>query len=280
MFTRKCTVVLLVVLAGLAGPAAQTPAEDEAAWHAFIAWFKGAPPVRGNPFAAYAASLKAAGAPEAEARRRVGVLMTLMRQRSDWVELYYDKIYTIPLTGDPASDGFTTDPSAIVVEAVKGVAPGTALDAGMGQGRNAVFLARQGWKVTGFDVSAAALEAARANAGTAGVKIETFKTSYADFDYGAARWDLIVLVFAWAPMDDPGFVARLRTSLRPGGRVVFEHFTDSPDSPRPAAMHALKPGQLRELLSGFRLERYEEVLDLGDWGGPDSQLVRAVAVKP
>ena len=30
--------------------------------------------------------------------------------------------------------------------------PGTALDVGMGQGRNALFLARQGWDVTGFDV--------------------------------------------------------------------------------------------------------------------------------
>lgn len=274
-----CAVVALVVLVCLAGPAAQGPQGDEAVWRAFIAWFKSAPPVRANPFAAYAASLKAAGTPEAEARRHVGVLMTMMRERSDWVELYYDKIYTIPLTGDPASDGFTTDPSAIVVEAVKGLAPGAALDGGMGQGRNAVYLARQGWRVTGFDLSAEALKAARANAAAAGVQIEAVKASYADFDYGTARWDVIVLVFAWAPIDDPAFIARLRTSLRPGGRIVFEHFTDDVSSPRPAAMHALKPGQLRGLLSDFRLDRYEEVLDLGDWGGPDSQLVRVVAVK-
>ncbi len=278
MFTRN-VLVALVVLACLAGPAAQGPQGDEAAWRAFMAWFKSAPPVRANPFAAYAASLQAAGTPEAEARRQVGVLMTMMRERSDWVELYYDKIYTVPLTGDPASDGFTTDPSALVVEAVKGLAPGTALDAGMGQGRNAVYLARQGWSVTGFDVSAEALTAARANAAAAGVRMETLKASYAGFDFGTARWDAIVLIFAWAPVDDPAFIARLRTSLRPGGRIVFEHFTDDPASPRPAVMHALKPGQLRELLSDFRLDRYEEVTDLGDWGGPDSQLVRVVAVK-
>jgi SAM-dependent methyltransferase len=205
--------------------------------------------------------------------------MTMMRDRSDWVELYYDKIYTIPLTGDPASDGFTPDPSAIVVEAVKGLAPGRALDAGAGQGRNAVYLARQGWKVTAFDLSAEALKAARANAAAAGVSLETLKASYADFDYGTDRWDVIVLVFAWAPVDDPAFITRLRTSLRPGGRIVFEHFTDDPANPRPAVMHALKPGHLRGLLSDFRLDRYEEVTDLGDWGGPDSQLVRVVAVK-
>ena len=166
-----------------------------------------------------------------------------------------------------------------MAEAVKGLAPGTALDAGMGQGRNAVYLARQGWRVTGFDLSAEALKAARANAAAAGVQVETVKAGYADFDYGTARWDVIVLIFAWAPMDDPAFIARLRTSLRPGGRIVFEHFTDDPANPRPAVMHALKPGQLRGLLSDFRLDRYEEVTDLGDWGGPDSQLVRVVAVK-
>ena len=44
-------------------------------------------------------------------------------------------------------------------------------------------------------------------------------------------------------------------------------------------MHALKPGQLREALKDFRLDRYDELTDLGDWGGPDMQLVRAVAVK-
>ena len=279
--TRSLTwaIVALTIVTSLAGPAAQDMQGDEAAWRAFMAWFKSAPPVRANPSAAYAASLKAAGTPEAEARRQAGVLMTMMRERSDWVELYYDKIYTIPLTGDPASDGFTTDPSAIVVEAVKGLAPGTALDAGMGQGRNAVYLARQGWRVTGFDLSAEALRAARANAAAAGARIETVKSSYADFDYGTARWDVIVLIFAWAPVDDPAFIARLRASLRPGGRIVFEHFTDDPASPRPAVMHALRPGQLRGLLSEFRLDRYEEVLDLGDWSGPDSQLVRAVAVK-
>jgi 2-polyprenyl-3-methyl-5-hydroxy-6-metoxy-1,4-benzoquinol methylase len=280
MFTRRFAAAAIVVLACLAGPAAQGPQGDEAAWRAFMAWFRSAPPVRGNPFGAYAASLKAAGTPEAEARRQVGVLMTMMRERSDWVETYYDRIYTIPLTGDPATDGFATEPSAIVVEAVKGLAPGAALDAGMGQGRNAVYLARQGWKVTGFDLSAEALKAARANAASAGVGIEALKAGYADFDYGTARWDVIVLVFAWAPVDDPAFLARLRASLRPGGRIVFEHFSDDPANPRPAVMHALKPGQLRALLADFRLDRYEEVLDLGDWGGPDSQLVRAVAVKP
>ena len=96
--------------------------------------------------------------------------MTLIRERSDWVETYYDKAFSLPLTGDPATDGFATEPSAILVEAVKDLSPGTALDAAMGQGRNAVFLARRGWKVSGFDLSAEAIKQATANASRAGVR--------------------------------------------------------------------------------------------------------------
>lgn len=44
-------------------------------------------------------------------------------------------------------------------------------------------------------------------------------------------------------------------------------------------MHALKPGQLRELLTGFHLDRYEGFRGLGDWSGPDTLIVHTVAVK-
>jgi SAM-dependent methyltransferase len=229
---------------------------------------------------AFAAALTAAGTPEPEVKRQLAVLMRLMRERSDWVEPFYDKVFSLPVTGDPETDGFGTEPSAILVRAVEHLSPGTALDAAMGQGRNAVFLATQGWSVTGFDLSAVAVGAAIANARRAGVSIRAMKASHGEFDFGTAKWDLIVLTFAWAPVDDATFVARLRTSLRPGGRIVFEHVVDDPEQPRPPAMHALGPGRLRELFTGFRMNRYEELTDLGDWGGPDLRLVRMVAVKP
>jgi 2-polyprenyl-3-methyl-5-hydroxy-6-metoxy-1,4-benzoquinol methylase len=276
---HKTLVAAFIAITCLAGLGAQAPQDDESVWRAFMAWYRTAPMISGNPLAGYAASLQKAGASDSEAKRQIGVLMRMIGERSDWIEPYYDKAFTRPLTGDPARDGFSQAPSPILVEAVKGLAPGTALDGGMGQGRNAVYLAGRGWKVTGFDVSGEAVKAASANAAKAGVQIEAIKASYADFDYGTARWDLIVLTFAWAPVTDPAFVARLRTSLRPNGRIVFEHFLDDPKSPRPAVMHALKPGQLRELFNAFRLDRYEETEGSGDWGGPGSELVRAVAVK-
>ena len=280
MFTRRFIVAFVVVMACAVGIAAQAPQDDESVWKAFMAWFKAAPAVRGNPIGAYSASLQAAGTPEADAKRQAGVLMRMiMTGRSDWVEPFYDMTFSKLLTGDPATDGFTGEPSALLIEAMKGLTPGTALDAGMGQGRNAVYLSGKGWKVTGFDLSAEAIKSAHANAAKAGVRIDAVKASYTDFDFGTAKWDVIVLTFAWAPMTDEAFVARLRTSLRPNGRIVFEHFLEHQEQPRPPAMQVLKPGQLRELLKGFRLDRYEEITGLADWAGPDTPMVRAVAVK-
>jgi 2-polyprenyl-3-methyl-5-hydroxy-6-metoxy-1,4-benzoquinol methylase len=280
MFTRNWIVVAVVVTC-LVGLGAQSPqGGDDSVWRAFMAWFKTAPPTPGNPIGAYAAALTAAKVPEEEIRRRVGVVTRMiMGERSDWVEPFYDKVFSKLLTGNPATDGFTGDPSAVLIEAINGLPSGTALDAGMGQGRNAVYLAGKGWNVTGFDVSGEAIKAALTNAGKAGVRIDAIKASYADFDFGTAKWDLIVMTFAWAPVTDPAFVARLRTSLRPNGRIVFEHFTEDPQTPRPAAFHALKAGQLRELFNGFRLDRCEEVTGLADWAGPGTPMVRMVAVK-
>lgn len=280
MLARRCVVVAFVVCGCLVGLGAQAPQDDESVWKAFMTWFKTAPAVRGNPVAAYTAVLQKAGTPEGEAKRQAGVLMRqIMSGRSDWIEPFYDMTFSKLLTGDPATDGFTGEPSALLIEAVKGLTPGTALDAGMGQGRNAVYLAGKGWKVTGFDLSAEAVKSAQANAARAGVRIDADKASYADFDFGTAKWDLIVLTFAWAPMTDEAFVARLRSSLKPNGRIVFEHFIEDQERPRPPAMQALKLGQLRELLKGFRLDRYEEITGLADWAGPDTPMVRAVAVK-
>src|SRR5262245_27594799 len=52
-----------------------------------------------------------------------------------------------------AGTGFNLKPNRLLVEAVKDLKPGLALDVGMGQGRNALYLAQQGWEVTGIDLA-------------------------------------------------------------------------------------------------------------------------------
>ena len=272
-------VIAFLVLSSVAGLAEQSGPERDASWNAFIAWFKTAAP-EGNPLAGYADKLRQDGMADADAKAHIAGLMTQLGERSDWIGIYYDKLYGRPLTGNPANDGFSTDPNALVVESIKGLKPGAALDVGMGEGRNAVYLAQQGWTVTGFDISAKAVAATAANAAKAGVRVDAVRASYEDFDFGSNRWDLIVMTFAWAPVTDPAFVARLRAALRPGGRVVFEHFLNAGDHPAAKIIKALKPNELRQCFRGFQIASYEETEDVGDWGGPDTKLVRMVAVAP
>ncbi|MET9776983.1 class I SAM-dependent methyltransferase [Streptomyces sp. NPDC006367] len=60
-------------------------------------------------------------------------------------------------------------PNDLLVRETAGLTPGTALDLGCGEGADAVWLATRGWRVTGVDISATALERAAAHAAEAGV---------------------------------------------------------------------------------------------------------------
>jgi len=274
--TTICRLLILALLS--IGPQAQKPADSEQVWKDFITWFRTATP-EGNPVQAYAAELRQKGISPEQSRQQAAIIMRLLGEKPEGVGMLYDRIYARPASGDPATDGFASTPSAILMEATRELNPAAALDAGMGQGRNALYLAQAGWNVTGFDVSETGISAARASAEKKGLHIDMVKASYDDFDFGVEKWDLIVMTFAWAPVSDPGFVRRIQASLRKGGKVVFEHFIRDAEHPYPDAVRPLAPGQLRNCFSGFQIERYEETEGIGDWGGPGSRLVRMIARK-
>jgi 2-polyprenyl-3-methyl-5-hydroxy-6-metoxy-1,4-benzoquinol methylase len=249
-----------------------------ALWSEYLAWTKTAQG-RTSP-RDYAMSLDAKGIPGPEVRRRLHVLRGQFTEQPEGIEMIYDPLYSKPLTGDIAKDGFKTSPNAFLVEATKGIPPGgQALDVGAGMGRNAIHLAGLGWDVTGIDLSAKGLAVMQANAEKAGLKVRTVKTSYEDFDFGRERWNLVAMILSWAPVEETGFLDRLKASIRPGGHVVFEHVIQRTVNPFPPGVHALAPGLLRELFRDFEILIYREVEDYGDWGGPPTAHVRMVARK-
>jgi 2-polyprenyl-3-methyl-5-hydroxy-6-metoxy-1,4-benzoquinol methylase len=167
---------------------------------------------------------------------------------------------------------FNTQPNQLLVDAVQGRDPGQALDVAMGQGRNSVFLAQQGWAVTGFDLSTRALEIAQQQAEEAGVKIHTVLAKDQDFDFGKDQWDLIALLYL---MEKRSF-ARAREALKPGGLVIVEGFHQ--DVRGPSVRFTSE--ELLERFAGFQILHYEEVEDRADWGNRKVRLVRLVAQKP
>ena len=99
----------------------------------------------------------------------------------------------------PATSG---RPSAVLTRFVSGRPPRRALDLGCAKGDDAVWLARQGWRVTAVDVSATALDYARRNAEVAGVadRMTLAKHDLAQ-TFPAGTFELVSAVFLQSPVD-------------------------------------------------------------------------------
>lgn len=105
-------------------------------------------------------------------------------------------------------------------------AGGKVLCLAEGEGRNAVFLAQQGYQVTAVDSSDVGLAKAAALASARGVHIHCVHADLADFALGEQAWDGIVSIFCHlpSPVRQPLYAALAR-SLRPGGVFLLESYT-------------------------------------------------------
>lgn len=115
-------------------------------------------------------------------------------------------------------------PNAQLVAEVPGLPPGRALDLGSGEGADALWLARQGWRVTAVDVSQVALERAAAQAATEGLADRT-RWQQADLrdDLPADEaYDLVSAHYLHLPADPRGqLLSRVADVVVPGGTLLF-----------------------------------------------------------
>jgi 2-polyprenyl-3-methyl-5-hydroxy-6-metoxy-1,4-benzoquinol methylase len=114
-------------------------------------------------------------------------------------------------------------PNAQLVAEASGLTPGTALDVGCGEGGDVIWLAQQGWTVTGADFSANGLARASAHAADAGVAEATdwWQVDARTFDAEGRSFDLVSTHFLHPP--DGGMVdvtRRLAGAVAPGGRLL------------------------------------------------------------
>jgi len=171
---------------------------------------------------------------------------------------------------------FNTSPNAFLVEMVKGRKLGRALDVAMGQGRNTIWLAQQGWDVTGFDPADQAVGVARENAARLGLTIHTEITTMEQFEFGENKWNLIVLSYAGC-----GQLARqVERALAPGGIVVVEAFHTDALKTMKIGGSLCQTGELPHLFQGLRSLHYEEPVAQPDFAPRPLRIVRFAAEKP
>ena len=148
-------------------------------------------------------------------------------------------------------------PSQFLVENIDLLPEGRALDLAMGGGRNAVFLARNGYETEGIDISRkevdAALELARKSEVDLKAHMEDLE---GDIHFDEASYDVIVCFnFLHRPL-----IPKIKDALRTGGMIVYEtYIVDQARFGKPRnPSHLLERNELLNMFREFRCLRYRE----------------------
>lgn len=157
------------------------------------------------------------------------------------------------------------EPTEYLASRIDLIPAGDALDLACGTGRDAVYLAARGWRVTAIDILPDAINRGRSLESTYALGAPPIRWMAADLESNppiagiGRRFDLIT---GFRYLHRPLF-GRLHEWLNPGGHVIYETFTathrDHFGKPRKDE-HILHPGELKSLLGGFEIVDYSE-----DW---------------
>lgn len=184
------------------------------------------------------------------------------------------------------------EPNAFLKEVLPTLKAGKILFPAEGEGRNAVFAAKNGWDVSAFDASAEGKKKALALAEQHGTQIDYQVSTLEDVDYPMHSFDALALVFAHFPESNrKDYHQKLVTYIKPNGTLIIEGFSKShsrfqasnPQAGGPKDLSMLY--DLETLKSDFEdfefLEAYETEVKLseGEHHVGLSSVVRIVAVK-
>ena len=112
-------------------------------------------------------------------------------------------------------------PSEFLVVETEALPPGRALDVACGAGRNAVWLARRGWAVTGVDFSDVALRAARELAASAGVEVEWIEADAVTWIPPRRAYDLVTVMYLQLPAPERrAALGHAADAVGPGGTLL------------------------------------------------------------
>ncbi|MFT6631663.1 MAG: 2-polyprenyl-3-methyl-5-hydroxy-6-metoxy-1,4-benzoquinol methylase [Bacteriovoracaceae bacterium] len=134
------------------------------------------------------------------------------------------------------------------------------LDMGMGEGRNAVFLAQKGHKVTGIDISSVAIKKSQILAKEFGVKIKTVVGTLNKYKIKDQTFDVIICFY----FVDRDLNEKIKKWLKPGGILIYEAHTlneyNLKNSKGDNKNYYLKPQELLSMFPQMKILKYEEPL--------------------
>jgi tellurite methyltransferase len=152
-------------------------------------------------------------------------------------------------SGERSAEDLDAAPTPLVVETSKRLAPGRALDLACGSGRNALWLAEQGWSVTAVDGSPVAVEILRSRASERGIAVNTKVANLEKFEYKIepASWNLIAICYYL----QRGLFEPAKEGVVPGGILIsIVHITEPGEEP---TAHHLRPGELERYFQGWEI---------------------------
>ncbi len=161
---------------------------------------------------------------------------------------------------------WSLEPNRFFVEAVDGLTVGRAVDLACGEGRNALWLAQQGWTVTAVDFSEVAVDRGRGVASDLGIELDWQIADLTTWDLGEQTWDLVAHVYLhWGAENREPFLDRCAAAVAPGGRIVVighdrTNIERGHGGPQDPAL-LMTPDELKERFhaAGLTVERAEVV---------------------
>jgi hypothetical protein len=180
------------------------------------------------------------------------------------------------------------EPNDFLVEAASFIPKGRVLCLAEGQGRNAVYLASQGYEVTGVDASAVGLAKAQKLASERGVTIATVVANLSDFVIQPNSWDAIISIFCHLPSPLRNDIHRQSVAgLRPGGVFVLEAYTPHQlqfkTGGPPTSELMMDLITLQQELQGLEFKRAAELerdIQEGEYHHGIGSVVQVIALKP
>lgn len=155
-------------------------------------------------------------------------------------------------------------PNRFVAEEFADAPPGRALDLGSGEGRNAIWLAEHGWRVTAVDFSPVATERGQQLATQRGVEVDWVVADLLDYQPEESAFDAVLVVYLHLLPDALTTVLhRAVRAVAPGGRIfVIGHdvtnLRDGIGGPQnPDVLHT--PEMIVANLPGLEVRRAERV---------------------